>query len=288
MGLNKEITQNKEVKVASAEQTSTATAVNLAQKSRRKVLKTAGVAGVAGATAAWHKPVIDAVLTPAHAQTSQVNQVTPISGAGSSTPNPIVSNGNNSFNNIVQRVADGVVPQAHAGAASGGGQFLDTCIALYDYEDDYSHCVSLNFPDGDDRNGTVEVSLTGPDVYYGYQCYYYTGGDFIYYYDGVVNFSNSGQAMMNDGEFSVSLGDVEIFGQVNDEFTNADGTMVYQGSEIVVGGSFNTYSCTGGADGAYWGAVLGEPGGVCAIGAGVNLEVNESISLGNPPCSQDG
>jgi len=42
--------------------------INKTNEKRRKVLKTAGVATVAAG--AWQKPVLNSVITPAHAQTS--------------------------------------------------------------------------------------------------------------------------------------------------------------------------------------------------------------------------
>lgn len=237
---------------------------------RRKILKTAGSAGAVAGVAAWHKPVLNAVMTPAHAQTSDpVMMVTPISGAGSSSNNPfMVSNESGGLNNIAEKALETVFPSAHAGE-DPSGDFSLSCNAFSFDSIDYRHCVTLNFPDGDDRDGMVEVTLTGPDVYYNYRCFY----DSAYQFEGVINFGDSGSVAMDDGCFSVSLGDVDVFGKINEAFDLATGTMIYTGSKVLNTDLFNSYSSPYSCgpsygEGAYWGAELGEPGGSCMIGAG--------------------
>ena len=47
------------------------------RESRRKLLKSLSVSGAAGAVGVWHKPVVDAVALPVHAQTTDTTD-TPV------------------------------------------------------------------------------------------------------------------------------------------------------------------------------------------------------------------
>lgn len=230
-------------------------------KQRRAVLKTAGVAGAAAGI--WHKPVLNAVVSPAHAQTSEVEMIDPIVVAGpSSITPPITSTPKSLFENITRSSAGALISDAHAGVEEG--HVAQSCAAFVLHNDDYRHCIELTFPEGANSNGPVEVVLTGPDVYYNYQCYY--SGAF--YYQGLVNFSGMASTTLADGGFTVTIGDVELVGLVDDSFEMASGTMVYTGDPRTFGlASSSPYYCSNGdSAGAYWNATLG--GGECAIGIG--------------------
>lgn len=230
-------------------------------KQRRAVLKTAGVAGAAAG--AWHKPVLNAVVSPAHAQTSVVEMVEPIVVAGASSAEVTdVSLPKSAFHNFAKNSVDALIPTAHAGVEES--PVARPCAAFGRFNDDYTHCIELTFPEGENLSGPVEVSLTGPDVYYDYQCAYSN----TYYYRGVVNFSGMASATLADGSFTVMIGDVELSGTVDEAFEQAAGTMIYTGDSRTFGlDGNNPYYCTDGdSAGAFWNATL--DGGECAIGSG--------------------
>lgn len=237
-------------------------------KTRRTVLKTAGVAGVAAGV--WHKPVMDAVMTPAHAQTSMMLTIT-LGGSSSST---LITRTNKSgFDNLVNNAVEALIPSAQAVTA---GPVSNLCNLFLLAQDDYRHCIELAFPGGNDVNGVVNVSLNGPDIYYGFICQ----AGYYYYYSGVTNLSNAGSATMTEGAFSVTLGSagddaVEISGQINPAFDAASGTMIYKGAPFDIsqqtGGS---YYCdgSGSGNGAYWNADLAG-GSSCSISGLSNTDM---------------
>ena len=247
---------------------------------RRKVLKTAGVATVAAG--AWHKPVLNSVITPAHAQTSE--PVVMISGAGASSDIPVATFNKSNNNNLVDNAIEALVPSAHAGVTrdAPSGSLREICEA---FTENNTHCVELMFPNGDDRNGEVMVSVTGPTIYYGYQCRYYDGvsSTNYYSYQGSFQINSSDTTTMTDGNFEVVLDGVTVLGDIDETFGNASGTMIYTGPtrsdsqfrffSDSLGSYCDSYD---GPSGAYWSAELGDPGGVCVIGSGPsgNIVVN--------------
>jgi len=260
--------------------------INKTNEKRRKVLKTAGVATVAAG--AWQKPVLNSVITPAHAQTSMPAPTVVVgAGASSSTP-PIVMLNRKSNNTIADRALDAVIPPAHAGVEVGG--VVNECSALItNDEDDNTHCVSLSFPNGEDRAGEVTVSVNGPVIYYRPQCRYYDSASSQYYYSygGSFQINDSVTVMMDDGDFEVTLDGVTVFGSVDNEFENASGTLIYTGPSENIGGLADGYTasyyCQGfdGEYGAYWAAELGT-GSTCVVGMGAegngnNIVVNEDF-----------
>ena len=259
---------------------------------RRKVLKTAGVATVAAG--AWHKPVLNSVVTPAHAQTSE--PVVMISGAGASSSEPPIAMLNKSNNDsLVDNAIEALVPSAQAGVVAA-----DDCPLFVNFRDDNTHCVSLMFPDGTDRNGQVTVTLQGPEIYYNFQCAYQYGGAAYYSYQGSFQINETNTTTMTDGVFEIPLGDATVSGEVDAEFVSASGTMLYTGTITSVGlDSFDNASeyCAGpstanGVD-AYWAAELGEPGGSCTVGGGAaanggNIVFNSDECLPDEDQSQLG
>ena len=240
---------------------------------RRKVLKTASVATVAAG--AWHKPVLNSVVTPAHAQTSAV---APLMGAGASSSTPFLNASNtinNSNNSFAEKAIDALISPANAGL----GPDVDSCLAFLD---DNTHCVSLMFPDGDNRDGMVNVTVNGPELYYGLQCIYfaYSVEGLVYSYAGSLQINDSQTVQMANGVFEVNLGNVIINGTVNDAFDNANGTMLYDGPDLSLEFDNNGYCEQDNTVDAYWAAEIGEPGGSCTVGGGaaadngINIVVN--------------
>ncbi len=241
---------------------------------RRKVLKTAGIAGGVAATGAhWHKPVLDAMLLPAHAQMSMA---APVLTGGSSSTAPIVNaldSGN--VESIASRVLNSVVPQAHAGLdPANKTPRAGIWRGLVGEVDDYQHCVSLTLPAGEDTPTSVDVTLEGPTVYYDYS--YYEGSPPVNYYYYSTNFSGTSMAtpLMEIGdrfEFSTVINGVEVCGSIDATLTTASGALILESD---VGSTFNpnsprvssTAQTFGGEGyGAYW-SVGGE--GSCTPGAG--------------------
>lgn len=241
---------------------------------RRKVLKTAGVAGVAAG--AWHKPVINSVVSPAHAQTSVVTAIEPvILGGASSYSSADIRLKQNKFESFASRTRDLLTPPAHAGVEPVNG--LDGNCAAFDAsgtQTDYTHCVTLTFPDGDDPNGQVQVDLVGPDVFYDYS-FCYDSQTSTYYFDGQINFSGSGTGTLSNGTFSVPVGSgenaVTINGMVDEAFEMANGTMIFNGTErLDIVTNFNVNYTTSYCEigyGAFWSADL-TGAGSCTIGSG--------------------
>jgi len=251
--------------------------INKTNEKRRKVLKTAGVATVAAG--AWHKPILNSVITPAHAQTSVM-----IVGAGGSSSTPPVVMLNKKSNDIADSVLDAFIPNAHAGIAPD--DVRSECAALTDFGDDNTHCVSLSFPSGNDRSGEVTVSVNGPVIYYSPNCRYYDSGAYYYSYRGSFQINDTATATLDDGAFEVVLDNVTVFGSVDDSFENATGTLIYQGPNADIGAESSTNSgtsyCTNfDSYGAYWAAELGS-GSTCEIGMGAagngdNIVINEDF-----------
>jgi len=247
---------------------------------RRKVLKTAGIAGGVAATGAhWHKPVLDAMLLPAHAQTSMTAPVAPVLTGGSSSAAPIVNaldSGN--VESIASRVLDSVIPKANAGVAAAAPKTPRNGIwrGLVGEVDDYQHCVSLTLPAGEETPTSVDVTLEGPTVYYDFS--FYQGSPTVNYYYYSTNFSGTSMAtpLMENGdsfEFSTVINGVEVCGSIDATLTTASGALIL---ESEVGSTFNpnsprvssTAQTFGGQGyGAYW-SVGGD--GACTPGAGLS------------------
>ena len=129
---------------------------------RRSLLKKLAVGGIAGAAipTKWSKPVIDAVVLPAHAQTSN-ETVVGGGGGGGSGPGPAPAN------SIGEEVLDFFTSPAHA-----GGTVRDYCIEIEVKQSNgtptavtaYKVCFNLccNPRDGKFYDQTMNaVSLTG-------------------------------------------------------------------------------------------------------------------------------
>jgi len=243
---------------------------------RRKVLKTAGVAGGVVATGAhWHKPILDAVLLPAHAQTSMAPPPAPtatVLTGGSSTAAPIThTSENNSVESIASRVMNSLIPEAHAEVDQTPGGIWRGLVGEVE---DYQHCVSLTLPAGESAPTSVDVSLEGPTVYYDYQSY--SGSPAVYYYSYTANFTGTSMATPlteNAGnfEFSTIINGVEVCGSIDATLTTASGALILDSSVGSV--SNNTPAPVGSVAqsfgdsgyGAYW-STGGQ--GSCTPGAG--------------------
>ena len=229
----------------------------ISNKSRRRVLQKAGVAGGAAAVTAWTKPSLNSVILPAHAQTSPPAPMA-LGGATSNTPLTSISGSGNQ--SIASRALDALIPEAHAGLSP----FSGNCgVFTINGPDDYTHCIALTFDEMAPNSG-FSFDLTGPDVYYGY-CYYGTN---YTYYEGVANFTGSDSGTLTGQDFVVTIGDFEFSGTVADDFESASGIVVQtSGNRKQVGnfsgGSFS--SCETGY-GAYWSVDLTSSN--CSLGAG--------------------
>jgi len=270
---------------------------NKTNQKRRVVLKTAGVAGAA-AGAAWHKPVLNAVMTPAHAQTSAVDDTSlttappttmmptttmapPIVVAGASSSSMTGNIDSGVFDKIADGALEALIPSAQAGGMMQ--QAVIPCGLFFFDNDDYTHCIQLTLPGGEDVDGEVQVDLSGPQIYYNFGCEINS----YYYYEGVRNFNDSDSTSLSNRQFTISLagGDVEIVGEVNADFTAASGTMTYEGVDIRIGqngpGSQSSpYYCYGGGNrGAFWTADLAGVG-TCQVGGGLDSSTTAMINLG--------
>ncbi|MDB4522266.1 hypothetical protein N9100_02525 [Gammaproteobacteria bacterium] len=113
-------------------------------ENRRKLLKS--IAAGSGAIVAgkslpesWSRPVVDSVMLPAHAQTSQPELSTGPFAGGATTQLPALES-----DSLFSQINDTLVPQAQAGA-----------IEIIDYQNPYV-CVEPNFA-GD--NATVKLYI---------------------------------------------------------------------------------------------------------------------------------
>jgi hypothetical protein len=247
------------------EQVDATTGTDKVSEKRRKVLKGAGVAAAAGAV--WHKPVLDSMVVPAHAQTTDAPMQIVLAGSTGTTG--IVMNGLKQEKSVLAKMADAVIPPANA-AAVDPVQYI--CNALTDnmYSgDDYTHCVSITLPEGENPDGAFTLGLEGPDIYYNriWGCIddstrpYYT-----VYYQGSVNLGGMSAGTLENRCIDVTIGDVAIKGEITEDFTSASGTIAFNSNYPVTG----TGSCGNISDGygAYWSVDL--TGGSCSIGSGVD------------------
>ena len=246
---------------------------------RRKVLKTAGVAGGVIAAAQWHKPALDTILLPAHAQTSVAGPTTLV-GSSAGVPSVVNANQDNSVDSIASRVLDGIIPAANAGIASAGGNPISIWRGLVNDVEDYQHCVNLTLPAGETSPTSVDVSLEGPTIYYDFSSYDSAGG---YYFDQSVNFSGMSTAtplVENGGnfEFSTIINGIEISGSIDSTLSSASGALILQSrigdvdfaggnndQDAGYGGAFRSDGAGESGYGAYWAS--GE-GSSCTVGAG--------------------
>ena len=238
----------------------------LTNKSRRKVLQKAGVAGGAAAVAAWTKPTLNSVVIPAHAQTTGPQT---LGGATSTQPISSVSNSRNQ--SIAGRALDALIPEAQAGLSG----FSGNCgLFTVNGPDDYTHCITLTIDEMTPGSG-FSFDLTGPDIYYGY-CRYDTS--YTYYY-GVTNLTGSTTGTLNGLGFTVSIGDFEFVGTVADDFSSASGTVEQVSGPSRSVGNFSQGSsafCSTGY-GAYWSVNL--DGSSCNLGAGVSRSSGRDIII---------
>ena len=247
---------------------------------RRKVLKTAGVATVAGA-AAWQKPMLQSMVLPAHAQTSMVSMPITLTGSSGSTSNKLaLLQKENQSSSIAAKVANVLVPEANAGVQQVAG----VCNALVDVDgtpDDYTHCITLSLPDGENDNGEFNITVDGPEIFYDFIC----NISATWYYAGSTNFSGNGSGTLRNRQFSISIGELDITGEVSEDFSEASGQLQFTGMEFEVG----TSQAPGGAEAscysgdiAYWAVDLN--GGSCSPGIGVqpyyNAEVDTDFACG--------
>jgi len=230
-------------------------------KHRRKILQKAGVAGGAAAVTAWTKPSLNAIVSPAHAQMSEEVMVMPLGGQTSTSPDIVLNN--SSKQSIASKALNTLVPKAHAGA---DGPFEFPCPAFTENgADDNTHCIALTFDEAA-PDTAFTLDLTGPDVYYGY-CFY--SGTEVYY-AGFVNFSGMASGSLDGQDFTVTIGNVELTGTVDDEFESAAGFIRLSGGLDENIGSFpggNFARCNTGY-GAYWNVAL--DGSSCNPGSGVS------------------
>ena len=238
---------------------------------RRKLLKTSGVVGGAAAVGAWSKPMLDSVMTPAHAEMS-VPVV--LDGSSSSSSTPITGNDNSLLNSIAEKFSNALVSDAHAGVTPSLNEISDF---FYDSDSgNFSHCISVSLPSGEDPEGNIDIQLNSPDIWYQSDgsCYY-SG---YYYFDSLVNFSGSASGSLANRDFSIPVGDIRIVGTVSSDYSQAAGVLYYTGSGQNAG-RFNTiYS----GYGAYWEADLS--GGTCTAGEGFT---ESDYAYGNCPISTD-
>ena len=265
---------------------------DVTNKKRRKVLKTAGVAGGAIAVSQWHKPVLDSVITPAHAQTTTGMSDDDNTGDGADEPDDTVDPtiligassagsdeagyidaGQNS--NIASKVADMLISSAQA---TVGDTPESIWSGFVNDVNDYQHCITLTIP-GETPPTSVEVSLQGPDIYYDYSFESEMSGYTYYYYSD--NFSGSDTvaltAVDDDFEFAAIINEVEVCGTIDSTLTNASGVLLLTNSNGingfgVDGGEFNfDYSPDAlSGYGAYWSIT---DGGSCSAGDGVAGDV---------------
>ena len=274
---------------------------DVANKKRRKVLKTAGVAGGAIAASQWHKPVLDSVVTPAHAQTTtgmddddnmgdmgddDMPMPTTLLGATSGLPSHTAFNNQiDSKAGIASKVVDSLIPEAHAGnVAPSIGEDPDLIWrGLVNDVEQYQHCIELTLP-AEEPPTTVDINFTGPDVYYDYD--FYNG---TYYYDNIVNFSGAsmGVALTENGgqfEFTTDINGLTISGSIDDTLTSAEGSVLTIGLNNIdvsndldedraagYGGAFRSESLDYEGYGAYWSTSVN---GSCTIGSGPSHPVD--------------
>lgn len=232
-------------------------------KSRRRVLKKAGVATSVVAVSAWVKPSLNTVILPAHAQTSMMNLM--MSGGTSSD---FTSNSKNRFNNIANKALNAIIPEAHAGLNFNGS----ICNAFIENgNDDNTHCVSLELDEAADDAGFT-LTLTGPPIYYNFCTNYYDyySGTYTAYYEGTKMFGSSVNGTLNGKNIEVLMGDVQFEGSVTDDFTSASGVLFINSRAGSVGigsrNGRNSQFCSPGY-GAYW--ETSSSGAACVIGTGV-------------------
>jgi len=248
---------------------------------RRKVLKTASLAsGVVATSSQWHKPVLNAVFLPAHAQTSDVtpppSTPTILAGSSGGIPGVVNTNGGADVEGIASRVLDSLIPAAHAAVGTNPSGIWR---GLVNDVEDYQHCVNLTLPAGESSPTTVDVSLEGPAIYYGFSSY--SGSS--YYFDNSANLSGTSSAIPlteNAGnfEFSTIINGIEVCGSIDSTLTSASGALLIQSSigdvsvvdgnndsDAGYGGAFDSASFGLSGYGAYWSSSEGDS---CTPGAG--------------------
>ena len=161
---------------------------DVTNKKRRKVLKTGGVVSGAIAAAHWHKPVLDSVVTPAHAQTTtgmddddnmgdDMPMPTTLLGATSGSSSDLAFNNQiETKTGIASKVVDSLIPEAHAAPVPVSSDPDEIWRGLVNDVENYQHCIELTLP-AEEPPTTVDINFTGPDVYYEFDFY-----DGTYYY----------------------------------------------------------------------------------------------------------
>ena len=271
---------------------------DVTNKKRRKVLKTGGVLSGAIAAAHWHKPVLDSVVTPAHAQTTtgmsdddntgdmgddDMPMPTTLLGATSGLASHTAFNNQiESKSNIASKLVDSLIPEAHAAPVPVNSDPEDIWRGLVNDVEQYQHCIELTLP-AEEPPTTVDVTLTGPDVYYGIDGY--AGAPATYYYFYSNNFSGAAMgAPLTDNagefEFSVEINGLTISGSIDSTLSNAEGSaiittpLIVNGNVAVSGNSFDEAGYGGAFEskasgftgyGAYWATTVG---GSCSPGEG--------------------
>ena len=208
--------------------------------SRRETLKKAGIAGGALAGTVWAKPVINAVVLPSHATTSDI-------GGDTGTPPPVTLVGptgspmmgsleKSNDTSIAERVMETLIPSATAAGTPppfGGARFALNPQAL-------GLCVTLDFPQGNTPSGPINVSVAGPTVEYyynGFQTYNLSssGSGALSGLDFMVNLSGAGgstlqvSGRLSDNDFSGATGYVELLRDVPQFFNNPLGVEEFSG-----------------------------------------------------------
>jgi len=135
-------------------------------KSRRHAVT---AAGVAAASAAWHKPIINSVMLPAHAQTSDAMSSSDLSDGDTFVLNPgVTSNGNTENSNLL----DLLVSEAHAGGNTPGRGSLmkltyDAPSDSFDYEQANRNRsikrIASGLEEGVGQDATTDVECGGGD-----------------------------------------------------------------------------------------------------------------------------
>ena len=126
---------------------------------RRRLFQILAVGGTAAVVlpAKWVKPVVDAVIVPAHAAGSVVGRVGGIYGNGGGAQ--VVQNTNGA--SVLERFAGMIIGSAHAAAVP-----LTTCGSLTNPN---TVCISFSIPSAPGTNVTVAASNQGsssvPQIY---------------------------------------------------------------------------------------------------------------------------
>lgn len=248
---------------------------------RRKVLKVVGSTSLA-AGALWKKPVLNTVVVPAHAQTSPEPPEPPLPpvtlGGATSLNSPFASVDSGNSQGIAGAISEALIPSAHAQTFD---RTLDVVCDAFTTEpayaqpdDDYGHCITLNIPRTADGPTSVDVTLTGPEVYdqRSGSSYDYSTSIRTYYYNYATNFSGTSSGapltpVAGGFEFSVNINGLQINGIISEDLQLARGTLTNEiGRDILVRNPY--YYCYPASNhGAYWTA--DDSNLSCTYGAGV-------------------